>query len=287
MENIKYVIEEFAGIEYYGNPDGTQECVNAVLRLIQFNDVILKASILTCNNSHGLLLYINVGDLVAIKPGFASGYPGVGPRGFSYVLQLLNAYNVEIEEYEIEPNFMDRLEHSCLTLLDIKSIESEKPIHPSRWYYYIYEEDLDGNFNERIWKKFPNVLPLSSIDTRITDLAKSFWENPDEKLLTGYRRLEDIVRERCSIKEHSSKLFSKAFQNPKPLLIWADLDESEQIGRANLFTSTYLAYRNPRAHKEMEKKQIDLISEFLLLNHLFLLECTAMVNPETIENIIL
>ena len=34
---------------------------------------------------------VNVGDLIAIKSGFASGYMGEGSAGFSYVLALLEA----------------------------------------------------------------------------------------------------------------------------------------------------------------------------------------------------
>jgi hypothetical protein len=50
------------------------------------------------------------------------------------------------------------------------------------------------------------------------------------------------------------------------------LDEGEQGGRVNLFTGTYLAYRNPRAHRELEEYANDQLNEFLLLNHLYLLE---------------
>lgn len=37
-----------------------------------------------------------------------------------------------------------------------------------------------------------------------------------------------------------------------------------------------MAHRNPRAHKEMEDQALSLLSEFLLLNHLFLLESRAV-----------
>jgi hypothetical protein len=104
------------------------------------------------------------------------------------------------------------------------------------------------------------------------DLAIRFWEGPDDRLMMGYRRLEDIVRKRTAIDEHGVKLFSQAFSGPKAKLGWKDLDESEQAGRVHLFTGTYLAYRNPRAHRELEEYANDQLNEFLLLNHLYLLE---------------
>ena len=51
------------------------------------------------------------------------------------------------------------------------------------------------------------------------------------------------------------------------------MDKSEKVGRINLFTGTYMAYRNARAHKENPKTE--LLAEFLLLNQLYLLESEA------------
>ena len=271
-------ISKFAGVEYYGIPGCTQECVDSIMRLIQFNDKILKARILSCNKDHGFLLTINIGDIVGIKSGFASGYRGEGPRGFSYILQLLQSYEVEIEEYIVNQELIERLDSSSLTKLDIKNIDKSKPIRPNRWINYIFEEDRDNNINGKIWKEFPYVLPLAVIDRRITDLAKSFWENPDEKHINGYRRLEDIVRKRSGIQEHGTKLFSRVFLNSRPKLAWKGISTPEQKGRGGLFSSTYMVYRNPRAHNELKRDPNELINEFLLLNHLFLLESKSIVN---------
>ena len=46
------------------------------------------------------------------------------------------------------------------------------------------------------------VVPFAIVDGRLVDLALSFWEEPDHRLVTGYRRLEDIVRERTGLQEH-------------------------------------------------------------------------------------
>jgi hypothetical protein len=83
---------ELAGIEYVGLPGISEECQNAVLRLLQFGDKITHARILSSSGDHCLLLTVHVGDIVAVKSGFASGYLGEGPRTFSYVLEVLEAH---------------------------------------------------------------------------------------------------------------------------------------------------------------------------------------------------
>ena len=177
----------------------------------------------------------------------------------------------------MDKDFIRRLDNSALTEADIDGLDSAKPVRPQRLYEYIEERHYQSLKNGRLWEEFRDIVPLALIDNRIIDLAVSFWENPNDKLLTGYSRLEDIVRKRTGLKEHSSKLFSQAFLGNSPLLHWTDIDDSgEQTGRANLFVNTYMAHRNPRAHKEMKGYSNNQLSEFLLLNHLYLLEKDAV-----------
>jgi hypothetical protein len=140
------------------------------------------------------------------------------------------------------------------------------PVRPQRYHEYIDERHF-GRFKEgRLWEEFRPIVPFAIIDSRIIDLAISFWDNPDEKLLTGYRRLEDAVRERTGLSEHGSKLFRQAFQPSSAKLTWKGLDSGERAARADLFASAYSAHRNPRAHKEMKSDRLEQLSEFLLLN---------------------
>jgi hypothetical protein len=125
------------------------------------------------------------------------------------------------------------------------------------------------------------VIPLALVDERLTDLAISFWENPDVNLMTGYRRLEDLIRRRTQLDEHGAKLFSQAFVGAKAKLAWPGLDPSEQVGRANLFVGTFMAFRNPRAHRELSHRECDALQEFLLLNLLYKLERESSHNAES------
>jgi hypothetical protein len=275
-----------AGIEYHGVAGSSLDCERAVIRLIQCNTSISGARIISAGNMHCLLLVGEAGSKVAVKSGFSSGYGGTGPSCFSVVLQLLHSHGVEVDEWIADKPLINRLDRSALTVADVEQITTGKAVTPSRWYDYIRDHHREQGGNGALWREFPPVIPFSIIDSRIVDLARSFWNDPDGNLLSGYRRLEDLVRTRTRIVESSAKLFSRVFTGKDALLTWDVSEESEKIGRVNLFTGTYMAYRNPRAHREKPKSE--LLAEFLLLNQLYLLEREAVnvESPSTVSAVL-
>jgi hypothetical protein len=267
-----------AGIEYAGLAGISASCLNAVRRLLQFGAHITEARILTCNRSHCLFLSYDYGQQIAIKSGFASGYGGEGPRTFAEVLLLLEEHGVEIDEYAVSNDVLDRIDYSALTQKDVDAILSARPLRPRRFHDYIYPFRAVLNEERKFsgWSRFPSVMPMALIDPRIRDISLKFETEPDSCLLVGYRRLEDLVRKRTGLDEHGSKLFSQAFIGPSALLVWKRTDQGERNGRGGLFTSAYIAYRNPRAHVELDHEHRNALAEFLLLNHLFRLEAEAL-----------
>lgn len=266
-------IKALAGLEYHGVAGSSLDCQQAVLRLLQCQVAITGARIITSSNKHCLLLTTDIGDEVAIKSGFSSGYGGAGPVSFSVVLQLLYAHGVEIDEWIADDALIGRLDQSALTTSDVEQIRTARAIRPSRWSDYILERHHEQAHDGTLWCEFSPVIPFSIIDRRLLDLTLKFWSDPDSNLLKGYRRLEDIVRARTGLTESNTKLFSRAFGGKDALLTWPVLDENERSGRLNLLTGAYMAYRNPRAHQE--KPRSELLAEFLLLNQLFRLEAEA------------
>jgi hypothetical protein len=260
-----------AGIEYVGLPGVSKDCQDAVMRLLQYGDRVTRAQILSSSGAHCLLLSINVGDLVAVKSGFSSGYSGEGPYTFSVVLQLLDAHGAKIEEHNVTNDVIDRVDSSALTAADLEDLEEARSVRPSRWHAYVREEHWKAAKEGTLWDEFPPVIPFAVIDNRIIDLAISFWDGPDDKLMIGYRRLEDTVRRRTRLEEHGSKLFSKAFGEGGKLS-WKGIGAGERVGRASLFSGAYSAHRNRRAHREPKDQAESLLDEFLLLNHLYRLE---------------
>jgi hypothetical protein len=273
-------LDPLARIEYVGIGGSSKDCQDGVLRLIQFGTPITHCAILSAGRDHCLLLRINEGDKVAIKSGFASGYAGQGPRTLSYVLQLLETHGAEIEEYEVDPTFIERLDASALTRSDMEALEAARPVQPTRWRDYVEERHWKYQKEGTLWQEeFPLVIPFAIIDPRLTDLALDFWSGPDARLLDGYRRLEDILRNRTGLITHGAKLFSQVFHPEHGNLTWKEVDEGERSGRMQLFTGTFAAHRNPRAHREQKERAALALREFLLLNHLYVLESQAISNP--------
>ncbi len=198
---------------------------------------------------------------------------------FSFVLQLLEAHGVKIDEYVVGGGLLERVNLSALTEADLETIEFARPVRPTRWHDYVLDERWGIDDYVRLWQEFDPIIPFAIVDSRITDLAMRFFRFPDECLLKGYRRLEDIVRGRIGSDRHSAKLFSQAFLGEPPSLVWKGLDAAEQKARGCLFTSAYTGYRNPRAHRELGQESHSQLLEFLLLNHLYVLEKSAAEVP--------
>lgn len=243
--------------------------------LIQYHQRINAALILSCDHCHSLLLTVDETDRIAVKSGFASGYGGEGPKALGRVLRLLLSHKIDVDEINVEQALMDRLDASALTEKDMDKIASARTVRPMRLYDYMYDVGISFQGKGDQWDSFPPVMPFAIIDKRIEDLALRFHSEPNDTLLQGYRRLEDTIRRRITSEEHGAKLFSQAFQGEGAKLAWKDVQPSEVVGRVNLFTGAYMAHRNPRAHRETSTSIHSLLSEFLLLNHLFDLERAA------------
>lgn len=270
---------KFAGIQYLGESSITQTCKKAVIQLIHSGENIQDVKILTFEDTysktHALLLTIEYDIQIIIKGGFASGYNGEGPKGYACVLNLLRQYIYNINEYIIPKSIFERISSSSLTVKDLEYIDNIERVRPARWYdsAYLYKEREHNVFSE-----FPLTIPMALLDTRLIELALNFNTSPDNAIMSAYRKIETIVRERTGLEhESSTKLFAKAFQGDDSVLYWENLDSGESKGRASLFASVFMAYRNNRAHQEPRHNLSDDIREFMLINQLFILESEAVV----------
>ena len=273
-----------AGIQYAGRAGVSEPCAQAVQRFLQCNDRISNARLLSNGHDHCFLLTIDEYDQVAVKCGFTSGYCGEGPRALARALQLLVGHGIEVEEILVGKDVLERVDHSALTERDLQAILDASPVRPTRVYDYIYNALGSVSSNPGThWDRFRPIIPLALVDQRLADLALRFREAPGDALLQGFRRLEDTIRTRLRSEEHGAKLFAQAFQGDASPLLWEDVQPSEIAGRVNLFTGAYMAHRNPRAHKELTEEPLPLLSEFLLLNHLFRMEARAVSRPVRAE----
>nr|WP_034426145.1 TIGR02391 family protein [Acinetobacter sp. ANC 3789] len=269
--------ENFYHIEYLGEKGITQRCLVSLGNLIQTNSNLTHALLLTNNQNHALIIKDIFDSYFVIRSGFASGYSGEGAKGLATALSLLEKHQIETEEILVNSKTLNKLNHSSLSDVDIDSLFRQEIIRPIRLHDYIYpfRTEVSEVYNTK--RYYPLELPYSIIDDRIFDLALLFKQDPDSALLKAYKRLEDILRERTGLlKDHSTKLFSQAFQGENALLTWKVPDSAEIKGRVNLFTGTYMAFRNARAHREKDENLVHQYREFLLINELYLLEKEAI-----------
>lgn len=274
-----------AEIEYHGVSGDSLGCRTAVFRLVQYGTRITDAHILTSGKFHCVLLSIDSGDPVAIRSGFASGYNGLGPTTFSEVLGVLHAVGANIDEYEVDSEVIKRIDKAALTAEDMRTIYSSHAIRPQRWPDYVLNDHWTDNEIHAQWHRFPCVIPFAVIDGRIMDLAVSFWEGPDDKLMKGFRRLEGIVRKRAGSEEYGLKLFQNAFSPDRGKLRWEHVQRPERTAKLDLMKGMFGSYRNVRAHRESgNDSRASLLAEFLLLNHLYRLESEAVDVGEESDN---
>lgn len=267
--------ERYYHTNYLGEAGVTETCLYSLCNLIQTNTDLSYALLLTNDQSHGFILTDQSDSYYIIRSGFTSGYPGEGPKGLAKALTILNKHQIDTEEVMIPAKLMNKVNNSSLCDNDIDFIFREKVIRPIRLHDYIYpfQNEVASSHLKRY---YPLELPYSIVDDRIFDLALLFKQDPDSALTKAYKRLEDIVRERTGLNEHSTKLFSQAFIQPNSPLSWDMPDKSEIMGRASLFTGTYQAFRNARTHREKpEENLFHQYREFLLINELYLLEAEA------------
>lgn len=277
---------ELAAIEYLGQPGNTASCIKAVARVLQDREVLSPVYLLTAGSRHAFLIRTFPDYPLAIKAGFASGYGGEGPRGLSRAITLFEQHQLEIEEYDIKESMLDRINQSCVLREDENWIRSARPCRPTRIESYLFDSEIrSGPEHPTLTRDYPSSLPLRLIDSRIMDLAVTFSDNPDTAIIRAFRRLEDTVRQRCGLNgESGSRLFTQAFLRDGSPLTWKVEDPAESKGRGQLFIGTYMAFRNARAHREVNFTWEEAAREFLLVNELFHLESKAVEQPSPASN---
>ncbi|SDT89129.1 TIGR02391 family protein [Halopseudomonas salegens] len=273
--------KELPTIQYLGT-EYTQPCLNALRSLIQSRVPISQVRLLTADAGHskihGFLISTELDELIAIRPGFASGYPGEGPKGLASAIKLLQYFRFEIEEYSVPHNLLSRIERAALTLKDIRFIDSATPIMPIRLHDYVYGAGMFEQPPCFSLRGFEPSIPLALIDDRLADLVIDFFEHSSARLMSGYARLEVLIKDRTGLNKTASDLFQAAFGGASPLLIWPDISRGEQEGRLLLFKSVYQTYRNRRAHSEVEPSERHDLAELMLLNNLYILESSVVAS---------
>lgn len=263
-------------IQYLGTPF-TQDCLNAIGFILQTQQRIEKALLLSYDQKHAYLVKSDR-SIYIIRSGFTSGYLGEGPKGLASSLQLFLKHNIEVEEVCISEKRMKKVNKTSLSNNDLEHILKTKYIRPIQIHEYIYTIYNTLEYQVKNDRYYPTELPYHLIDSRILDLALKFNDDPSRSIFNAFIRLENIIKKRINSDKHSSALFEHAFCSENPPLICKSDDKRASQATGRMFPNIYKAFRNEHAHNEVSKPLKTSIREFLLINELYLLEREAITN---------
>lgn len=269
-----------AQVQYHGSHRTTQSCLDAIARLIATPAFVSRATLLTNEHRHGFYLDVQEPEPIFIRCGFTSGYLGEGPAGLAIALHLLRRFGIEVEEVLVSEDLLTRLDRNRLTEADLDLVVSAEVVRPIRTYDYMHDGlSYRGAPNDRMREQFAPAVPWFVLDERLTDVGIGLGRDPDKAVFEAFRRLESQVKKRCELPLGTAgvDVFKKAFRGSGALLTWNDVSPGELEGRAQLFEAAFMAYRNPRAHREEVGGVNRAYREFYLINELFLLEAEAVV----------
>lgn len=266
-----------AGLQYHGEADITQTCVRAIARLVQSGAWISRALLLTFQDRHCFYLELAEHEQIIIRPGFASGYPGEGPAGLAISLEMLSRHGVELDEVLVTAGFMGRAAEGRLTSAHMRQIDDGKVVRPIRLSDYTWNVlGPRGGRDACLRQQFALVPNFGLLDSRLFDYARLLESDPDAAISKAFRLLEETVRARSGLTGLFGRLlFERAFLKQGAPLTWKGLEPNEIRGRGELFVAAFSAFRNPRAHRQIDADRSQHLREFMLINELFLLEAEA------------
>lgn len=262
-------------VQYVGDEGVTRQCIDALCRHLQYGDPVSESRVLSARGGHAVTLRTKYDEVIAIRSGFASGYEGEGPRGLSTAICILQSFGLDPTEIKVTPAFLKRLNGGRLTNDDLRTILAAPPLVGGGVDHYVNHSHAFEDRGTLVANSFQPVVPFGVLDSRLVDLAVSFWDEPDDRLMKGYRRLEDAIRARTGLSLHGAKLFSRVFGSKGSVLRWSGVEPDEADARAQFFVSAYRSFRNARAHRELPDQPREQLAEFMTLNHLFRLERQA------------
>lgn len=264
----------------------TAESVKAVQSLLQSGKRPEKAFILSVvddssQGRHAVLIDTDNGSYV-VRGGLTSGYGGEGPRGLSWIIELLEDVECYPRDVAVSPAVLTRAINYQLRESDLSSIRNAESHSATLAYCIPCRED-----RRSIWDGCSTPLPLALLDKRLLPIAASFSEDADRALFEGYRRLEHIVRSRLrgiqsEAGDTRERLAVLAFSGKSPALYWPDLEDAEATNRFKLFDASFSLFRNPRAHREGVSLD-HAFEQFMILNLLFKYEAGAVETPQEVS----
>lgn len=284
--------DEQAFISYIGTTGIPIACTDAIIDLLGRGKRVEKIKLLSSpkdkygNASHGFMITFEVLGWFIVLPGYASGYSGSGPNHLSQVLSILRRYGFIFPEINLDSHQFRRLVSGSLTDEDIGYIYD----HPKRYCgdvnEYIYPEHLNDAEKWSLLEKYDSRLPLPILHPELQKYAIAVFDNPEATLREIYTKLEQRIKKLADIESFETKYIEIAIGPKKGKLKLSLTDDyGQQDGFKFLIKGLTQLHRNQLMHNPeslFHHKQHNIISEFLLLNHVYRLS-DYLIKNETAD----
>lgn len=261
-------------IQYLGVSGATYPCVYAMITILTSPYPCRAITVLFCHkrpseDSYAVCFIIwdwLDHEITIIPDGFGT-HNGTGGWGLAVVLELIEFYQIPLQEKWVDPNQFERIADGYLTADDLQQLHQPDFGAPS-WPFH------KGNFGLELWSQLPretSPFPYWLVEPELIEDVKTLEQNPGIAVFQAVRRLEIIVRE---IGEYPARLIGKPLieeamgESERAHLRPHGATEDEQLAWFNLFRGVIGAFKNPESHRDQKLSLEDAIGQILTVNTL-------------------
>ena len=200
------MFEEKIKVQYLGQSGYTLLCLLAIDAILNSSCLPEKAIVVSHRSGPDskvddhLFLFRNWGHfpLIVVPSGFASGYPGEGPKGFSLALCLIRdkgipLYGVYVPKYifeALDKGKIDFPDHPIIKEIELRSEELRFP-----WPLWILEEDENLLARGLIWRKCYWRNPKANEIVEALGKISDFFDSAAQRLRLALAKLRTENRE--------------------------------------------------------------------------------------------
>ena len=270
-------------IQYMGIPGHSKACLLAVDTIVNSELPPERASVVTWEKdrytSEGEHLFLfwdwNSVPLTVVHSGFASGYPGEGPRSFSEALCMIWDRQIPANKIYSDKGIFNTIERRGLTaqLIDwLRSFE-HSPSDPS-WMEGMLNSHLDLVESGQFWQlKHSSKLVFDFLDPEIIQRCRSTFENnPEAAVSAAYKVVEERLRTLVGTGQElfGARLVKQTLDPNSGVLTDMNLQRGEREGMFQLFDGAMKIGRNPRSHRFLDNADPQVEIEHIYLADLLL-----------------
>ena len=191
--------EEKLSVQYLGQSGYTATCLIAIDAILNSGSLPDVATIVSHNRGNQqedhLFLFWNWGysPLVVVPSGFASGYPGEGPKGFSIAICMIREKHIPVRNVYISQNEFDKIDCGRITNIDdpiFSRIKLNSEIATFPWPLWVNPQDEELLERGQLWRQYYWRNPKTDLITEALADVDLYCPEAGKRLRIALRKLE-------------------------------------------------------------------------------------------------